>query len=426
MVPSPMAENENTMSRLEWCYHRYYTVRVQSGENDIASFEDFCANYIQNWWFRVKKGKRVTPSRSSFKSSKTVPRSMKAVRILQRQSSHHSASSKASSKASTVKSVKKVRTEPLGRMEAAVIIQRGWRRHIDVQVYKYYRDLINFRNRGDPAMMLRCVNPKETPLLDAASGVHVKFRLAGERFPPNIYYKIFTHRPIQDLCANSPKDYTRPEAKLKMMKDVHNKHDKRITNVKVGWYQRMDNNGWRLVSDRLLQRIDSDPITWESSHRKINFHHDKLKRRQDVEKKRKRRKVDWMKKMYREGMLKAKSDDKETISLIEGAAQGMVETIEAEGPDVIEEWEVDELLDWTNALNFDDYLTAWKEVATSANSEATAEEALTLATNKRDPFQITITAGRTPPIAPSPSRATTIPSAAHVSRPSPVSQLSTR
>ena len=49
----------------------------------------------------------------------------------------------------------------------------------DIQVYHYYRDLINFKQRGDPMMMLRCINPNEAKLLDAASGVHIKFRLAG-------------------------------------------------------------------------------------------------------------------------------------------------------------------------------------------------------------------------------------------------------
>ena len=49
----------------------------------------------------------------------------------------------------------------------------------DVQVFRYYRDLINFKSRGDPAMMLRCINPNEAKLLDAATGVHIKFRLAG-------------------------------------------------------------------------------------------------------------------------------------------------------------------------------------------------------------------------------------------------------
>lgn len=53
-------------------------------------------------------------------------------------------------------------------------------------------------------------------------------------------------------------------------------------------------------------------------------------------------------------MLKAKSDDKETIQLIEGAAAGMVATVENYGFDALEDWEVDELLDWTTSLNFEE------------------------------------------------------------------------
>ena len=49
----------------------------------------------------------------------------------------------------------------------------------DIQVYRYYRDLINFKTRGDPAVMLRCINPNEAKLLEPASGTSVRFRLAG-------------------------------------------------------------------------------------------------------------------------------------------------------------------------------------------------------------------------------------------------------
>jgi len=49
----------------------------------------------------------------------------------------------------------------------------------DRNIYKYYRDLINFRQKGDPAVMLRIINPSEAKLIDAAAGIHVKFRLAG-------------------------------------------------------------------------------------------------------------------------------------------------------------------------------------------------------------------------------------------------------
>ena len=44
---------------------------------------------------------------------------------------------------------------------------------------------------------------------------------------------------------------------------------------------------------------------------------------------------------YKDGMLKAKSDDPETVNLIEGAAAGMVATVEKMGPDALEDWEVD-------------------------------------------------------------------------------------
>jgi len=44
----------------------------------------------------------------------------------------------------------------------------------------------------------------------------------------------------------------------------------------TGWYQRMDNNGWRLVSDRLIHHIMADPVTWETSSKKYAFHHDKV------------------------------------------------------------------------------------------------------------------------------------------------------
>lgn len=46
-----------------------------------------------------------------------------------------------------------------------------------------------------------------------------------EKFPPNIYYKIFTHRPVVDMCANSPKDYTRSYAKQADFKQLHTKYE---------------------------------------------------------------------------------------------------------------------------------------------------------------------------------------------------------
>ena len=59
------------------------------------------------------------------------------------------------------------------------------------------------------------------------------------------------------MCANSPKDYTRSGAKRLAAKEVHNRIEDSATkrrgqcDDKEGWYQRIENNGWRLVSDRV-------------------------------------------------------------------------------------------------------------------------------------------------------------------------------
>jgi len=55
--------------------------------------------------------------------------------------------------------------------------------------------------------LLKSINPSEASLLDAASRCHVRFRLGGTKFPPLIYYKIFSHGGVVDINAFAPRDY---------------------------------------------------------------------------------------------------------------------------------------------------------------------------------------------------------------------------
>ncbi len=48
----------------------------------------------------------------------------------------------------------------------------------------------------EPRELLRGINPREAQLVDAAAGLHVRLRLGGSMFPPLVFYKIFTHRPV--------------------------------------------------------------------------------------------------------------------------------------------------------------------------------------------------------------------------------------
>lgn len=54
-------------------------------------------------------------------------------------------------------------------------------------------------------------------------------------------------------------------------------------------------------------------------------------------------------------MLQAKgTNDPQTQNIIKTVAQGMVNAADSRGHEAVEDWEVDELLEWTNGLNFDE------------------------------------------------------------------------
>eukprot|EP00069_Balaena_mysticetus_P018426 bmy_11184T0 len=254
----------------------------------------------------------------------------------------------------------------------------------NVAVFQHFKSLINIRRQGEPRQILRYINPKEAELVDAAAGINVRFRLGGVKFPPEIYYKIFTHRHIEDLCANSPRDYTKLPAKH----TSHIKSDNLQEEDYSGWYHRIENNGWRPVSDKFWKSTENVMV---GDKKESEFHFSKLKRRQDIEKKRKIRKIEWMQQirchhiqlglavfevnrmktwftMYYTGTLEAKSTSHETLGLIHTATKGLIRAFEDGGIDSVMEWEVDEVLNWTNTLNFDEYIANWKEIATSNSS----------------------------------------------------------
>jgi len=83
-----------------------------------------------------------------------------------------------------------------------------WRSHTNKKIYKYYKEIINFRCKGNPAKLLKAINPLEAQLLETSANVHLRFRLGGENFPPNIYYKIFMHGSMCDVNSFAPRDYS--------------------------------------------------------------------------------------------------------------------------------------------------------------------------------------------------------------------------
>ncbi|XP_010728107.3 protein MFI isoform X1 [Larimichthys crocea] len=249
---------------------------------------------------------------------------------------------------------------------AARLIQKTWRRYVNREIFKYFNNLISQCNQQDPRKILKTVNPREAELLDAAAGVFIRFRLGGTTFPPNIYYKIFTHRPITDICANSPKDYTQEGLKRPVAQQTNNGWPLKREH-QSGWYQRMENNSWRLFCSKMAHV--SEPIEI-GANKKMDFHHTRLQRQQDIEKWKKRRKIEWLKQLYNQGRLQTHPEHRLMATMVENSAQEVQDTIKEKGGDEILEWELDDLLAWTSTLSFEDYMEDWRRLACSDASDS--------------------------------------------------------
>eukprot|EP00941_MAST-03F_sp_MAST-3F-sp1_P000018 g18.t1 len=314
-------------------------------------------------------------------------------------------------------------------IKAALLVQNKWRCHANRRIYKYYRDLIRFRNAGDPAEMLRSINGSEANLIDPASKIYVRFRLGGYSFPPTIYYKVYTSSPICDVGAFAPKNYSATGPTADSASQLHNSVSRRSTNqsvsqtalanaplsstIRVGktyftaqltedsrsetvvgldsdWYERWENNGWRSVTAKSLQDHKDDSVTKRSAAKRIPYNRNKLRRKEDLIRIRKEKKRKWLRRLYFEGMAKERktgNNNEETkktklnspilsnvgnsFTLRNQPKENNVD-IDFDSP----EWDeriAEELLEWTEELDYDSYLESWISIGTSTTSDYRAK-----------------------------------------------------
>eukprot|EP00644_Phytophthora_capsici_P015725 jgi/Phyca11/45708/gw1.44.78.1 len=264
---------------------------------------------------------------------------------------------------------------------SALCVQNAWKNYTQRRIFRYYRDLLAFRSTGDPARMLRAINPSEASLLDSSMGAQVRFRLGGLAFPPTIYYKIFTRKPVCDLGAFSPKNYT----VVRQTGPVNHSHEKRLGKVRTSfirvgnsyyrarqqaedtrlWYRRLENNGWRPVTAKVLAEANADPIAKATSGKTVNTcHYSKLVRQQDRERARRHKKRLWMQKLYTQGLLTAASHPEEQEE-DENEKQPNV-LFDVDFDDDNWESEADEMFQWASALDYDEYVDNWLQLGRTA------------------------------------------------------------
>lgn len=292
-----------------------------------------------------------------------------------------------------------LKTEP--ERAAAMSMQRLYRRYCDRKVFQYYRDLLNFQNSGDPKEMLRSINPSEVALMDGASGAIVRFRLGGTSYPPDIFYKIFTKSAVCDVGSFAPRKYTanqRPSQEFlhnksydengrELVSDAAVRVGKKVFAAKIAggpppfqeadesseWYLRQDRNGWRSVAAKSLDDAKYNPVTSKTSRYQLPYHYSKLKRKENKEAQRKAAKREWMRKLYGLGLANEKDElQRNRSQFIRKTAVEKKHLLQPEDEEYLfdfdsENWEreADAMLEWSDNLDFEEYLSDWHTVATS-------------------------------------------------------------
>ncbi|RKO88857.1 hypothetical protein BDK51DRAFT_26479 [Blyttiomyces helicus] len=216
--------------------YKKYCARLEKYSLVPPDFPFFAATYIANYW-RMSRRHESAENELRDARNDVIWRARMA-------NSHYAVLEKAARKIQTAwKNSYASRVPPLY--------------YIYTRIYRFYRDLIKFRERGDPRQLLRFINPQEARLIDASMGLHVRFRLGGASFPPTIFYKIFVHQNMVDMNAFSPRAYTLADTKAVLPKTLFNNVGELPGPVENGgWYQRFDNNGWRPVSDKGYDQVD--------------------------------------------------------------------------------------------------------------------------------------------------------------------------
>ena len=237
--------------------------------------------------------------------------------------------------------------------EAARVIQRNYRRYADQSLFKKLKELVTFRNQGDPAALLRVINPLEAQLLDPAVGAHVRFRLGGFDWPPQIYYKIFLHSPVCDVNSYAPRNYA---DKVSMQLPPISKEQAEQFADKFGWYKRIENNGWRPISSLSPSAVDA--ITQMTSpslpHKKLRA---KIKPKKNIRKEVAKIKLARFLREHNEGQENENNNGKNDLDSGRGFPHISDEDLNDE-----------ELIEWANKLDIEQYMADWETLGTTGPS----------------------------------------------------------
>mmetsp|Transcript_32216 Transcript_32216/g.37854 ORF Transcript_32216/g.37854 Transcript_32216/m.37854 type:complete len:719 (+) Transcript_32216:56-2212(+) len=207
-IPTPNSTSNSMLSK----YLQYVRVR-EKARIELAPFAGggfavWCAAKIQAWWRMLKEKWHFTLLRYRMYhiASQQIQFMAKSFLSIGKEEEEEIRKKQNSNSRQKAKRERVPKFNSI-RDDAAYKIQAMWWRHANKRVYRYFRDLIQFRLCGNPASLLRTINPREASLFDKATGIHIRFRLGGKTFPPTLYYKVFLLNPLCDVGSFAPRNY---------------------------------------------------------------------------------------------------------------------------------------------------------------------------------------------------------------------------
>lgn len=271
-------------------------------------------------------------------------------------------------------------------------IQNVWLGYSSKKVYQFYRRLVCcFDGSGNPKKILAAINPREAALVDPASRLRLKFRLGGLTFPPQIYYKIFVHAPVCDVNSFAPRDYKTEKVISEKAHQIQCSEGEKVAQKtkKIllkssysAWYTRIENNGWRPVNVKTLKEAEDDAINQLTKNRiqsikpkqgygggaigAKSIAYTKPQKKQLSELNKKMRRRQWLMKLYTGGFACTYQTEEgtDTVSFNEETKYGSIKQ-----SCLPSEEEVEQLLEWSSTLDFDQYVDEWEHVGTSGIME---------------------------------------------------------
>lgn len=252
---------------------------------------------------------------------------------------------------------------------SAARIQRAYRRYLMRKTYFYYRSLLLSHERQDPLVLLRLLVHERSALLDQRSGLYLRFRLGGQTFPPNIYYKIYSAIPVVDIQSFAPRDYASEAAALKRLAKaagpLREAEEAAIRQDQSSWYRRVENNGWRLLATN--DALSSDAAQLPAKAAATFFHPNRLVRQAEAMRRRKAKKRQWLQKLYQAGMTKEKKTQGKEEKHFEWSddADDVADSGSGSGSVSVSEGEASDLLAWTRELDYEQYQEGWIKQATT-------------------------------------------------------------